>query len=159
MSTEARRNILNKIAGRLSIGDKLRGKKSRKEIEKYLSKLKQEYFTASSSLRSSISQLSAIEKNIEEMKAKELTLKSEMKKAQSLLNNMDFAGSSEVKIETNDVAYLIDGKYYSYDPETNEVSKFVKNKKKEDEQSVDDEELSEGVDVNIDGVINNTEEY
>jgi hypothetical protein len=154
MSTEARRNILNKLAGKLSIIEKLRGKKSRKEIEKYLSKLKQEYFTASSSLRSSVSQLSAIEKNIEEMREKEGALKIEMKKAQNLLNNMDFAGSSEVKIETNDdVAYLIENKYYSYDPETNELSKFVKNKKKEDEQSVDDQELSEGIDINIDGVI------
>lgn len=156
MNTDARRNFLERIAAK---SDKFRGKKNRKELDKYLTKMKKEYSSVSVELKNAIKQLDKLQKFVEENKEKELFIRNEMRKIHDILRNMDFSGAQEVRVgnDDDDIAYIIDGKACSYNVDDHTTTKYErKKKKKEDEDekedvlNIDDEELPEGIDVNID---------
>lgn len=142
---------------RIAKSNAFRGKKSRKELEKYLLKLKKDYAKTSSDLKDYVAQLEKLNNLVELNSAKEKELRAEMRGVHEIIRNMDFTNSSDVKInDIEDVAYMIDGKTYSYDADNNELSKYEKKKKvKEDEQcaiDLDNEDIPEGLDINIGGI-------
>jgi seryl-tRNA synthetase len=154
MNRTSRIKLLEKLAAKSDKLEKFRGKKNRKELQKHLEKIKKEYIETSSSLKDAISQLEKLQQFIDNNKEKEQLTRSEMKKVHTILTNMDFAGSEEVRIgsDEDDVAYVVDGKPYSYCSDTHSLSKYEsKRKSKSDVSDSDDFIYDEGTDVNIGG--------
>jgi len=149
MNKLVRRRFLEKLAAKTEKTEKLKGKNNRKSVEKFLDKLKKQYSSLSTSLKDAQSQLDKLQTFIEEHKEGEALTRAEMKKAHEILRNMDFSGADEVNIGTDedDVAYIKDGKRYSYNADTNDLCRYEKKTKKEEVEDVND--LSEGFDVNI----------
>lgn len=155
MNRTSRIKLLQKLAAKSEKIEKFRGKKNRKELQKYLEKTKKTYIETSSSLKDAIAQLEKLQTFIDENKEKEELTRAEMKKIHGILTNMDFAGSEEVKIgsDEDDVAYVVDGKTYSYCPDTHSLNKYERKQKSYVADSDDDNvDLSdEGTDLNIGG--------
>lgn len=152
MNRTSRIKLLEKLAAKSDKIEKFRGKKNRKELQKYLERMKKDYVETSSSLKEAVSQLEKLQEFIDNNKEKEELTRAEMKKVHTILTNMDFAGSEEVRIgsDEDDVAYVVDGKTYTYCPETHSLSKYER-KSKSDVSDSDDFVLDEGTDVNIGG--------
>jgi len=150
MNKLVRRRFLEKLAAKTEKTEKLKGRNNRKAVEKFLEKLKKQYSSVSTALKDATSQLEKLQSFIEEHKENESLTRSEMKKAHDILRNMDFSGADEVNIgsDEDDVAYIKDGKRYSYNADSNDLRRYEKKTKKE-EDSEDVNDLSEGFDVNI----------
>lgn len=161
MNRIARRRLLERLAAKSKGGDKLKGRKSRKEIDKYLQKMKKHYGDISGALSKSTKELEALQKFVDEHKEKETLTVNEMKKIHDIIRNMDLAGADEVRIgkDEDDVAYIIDGKACTYDSDTNDIRPYkTKKKEKEEEEDTNDAldieaELipQEGFDINPGG--------
>jgi len=151
MNKIVRRRFLEKLAAKTEKPEKLKGKNNRKSVEKFLDKLKKQYSSLSGALKDAKTQLEKLQTFIDEHKENESLTRAEMKKAHDILRNMDFSGADEVNIgsDEDDVAYIKDGKRYSYNSDTNDLCRYEKKTKKEIEDVNDASELSEGFDVNI----------
>ena len=131
-----------------------------KELEKHLAKMKKDYGITSSTLSSALEQMEKFKKIVEDSESLKSEIVSEMKKLHNILKNMDFAGALDVKIgnDEDDVAYAVDGKYYSYNENDNALTKYERSKKEEpptdflnlDDVDIDDTDFTtmhEGIDV------------
>jgi seryl-tRNA synthetase len=150
MNKQVRRRFLQKLAAKTEKTEKVKGKHNSKTLAKILEKLKKQYSGHSSALKDAQSQVDKLKTIIEEHSEGEALTRAEMKKVHSILTNLDFSGADEVIIgnDEDDVSYVRDGKRYTYKTDTNELCKYEKKVKKEEETD-DVNDLSEGIDVNL----------
>ena len=128
MNRNSRIKLLTKIAKKQSF-EGLSGQHSRKNVEKYLAKMKQLWSTISSELSKHKQDATDLASLIEEKSNHEKFTRDEMKKCHDILSCMDFASADDVRIKGDEVTYGKKGKLYTKDPETGEFKPYVRTKK------------------------------
>lgn len=164
MKRESRIKLLKRIAAKQSNLEPVKGKKSKKEVQKSYVAAKKLYDGVAAELRKAKEQLGQLQSFVDENEAREAGARKEMKRCSDILQNMDFACADTVRIgrDDEDVAYSCDGKWCRYNADGHTLEPYKK-KVKEEAQDVQDaidkeidtfvetipEDHGEGVDLTI----------
>lgn len=145
MIREKRIEIIQKIAKKENI-ESISGKKSRKEIEKQLTKAKGIYSQTSKSLEVILKEKDKLEAEASRLTSIKDSAVSEIRICHKILNSMDLTGSDTVNVKKDgDVLYAKDGKWYDY-AEEGLVARKRNKEEKEDSASAED-----GLDLDFEG--------
>jgi len=157
MKLHQRKRILVSLAAKRP--EKLNGKYSRKDVEKYLGKIKKTYSDLKIRLQDAESKLSGLNEMAAEYREGVDSSREAMVACYEMMKRMDMLGAGEVKVKDNqDIAYACDGKWMkAHDDGSSEpFSKWKKEQKEQetatetDEDDVsdaDDATLNEGYEV------------
>jgi len=142
MNRESRIKLLKRIAAKKKTMEPLKGKKSKKEVQKAYMDAKKLYDGVAAELRKAKGQLGELQSFVDENEARECGARKEMQRCSDLLRNMDFSNADAVRVgkEDEDVAYSCDGKWCHYNAEYNKLEPYKKKEKAEEVQDVQDAE-------------------
>ena len=157
MNRDSRIKLLKRIAAKKKAPAPLKGKMSKKDIQKAYAAAKKIYDNIASELMKAKEQLQKLQSFVDENEASMCSARETMQKCSDVLRNMDFACANDVRFSRDDVAYSVDGKWKSYNPETHALEPWKKSES--DAQDVQDadveevpEEFGEGVEVTLNDV-------
>jgi hypothetical protein len=156
MDREKRISLLKKFAKKIDIPE-ISGKQKRKDIERYLEKLKKVYSEEAKKLSIAINEKKRIDEIIDTTSISSKAARREILKCYNILQEMDMTGASLANVKENDVFYAINGKWHKYDPSSGDIIKVQRKKKEEnlkEENLADDQfdlynDLKEGIEIDL----------
>lgn len=152
MHRESRIKLLKRIAKKKAL-EPLKGKKSKKDVQKAYLAAKKLYDNVAADLRKAKEQQRKLQSFIDENEADVNNARETMRKCSDLLRNMDMANASDVRIgrNPNDIAYSCDGKWCNYNADTNDVKPYKKSQPEsqdvQDADTIPEDKEYEGFDV------------